>query len=367
MADEPLTSMTTPVPSSAPCGVVSIDQFGTILDANDRLGEWLGVPQNELRGVVLVNYFSKASRIVYETSIVPLLSLKGQVDGASLDLVDSNGAKVPVLFSVAVEGSGASSITTFVFLLADARRAFERDLAKARVEAETALSSTKREGELREQFIAILGHDLRNPLASIAAAMNILSREPLGEKSQNIVALTRGSIQRMSLLIDNVLDFARNRLGGGINLTLSDDVSLTDEINQVVEELRSANSGREVLVDIRHLDGVRCDVPRIGQLLSNLLGNANTYGDPARPIHVDAKIADDQQFELAVKNFGPPIPATAMERLFDPFVRSDNHGDQLGLGLGLYIASEIAKAHQGTLDVISSDDHTVFTLRIPQA
>ena len=352
--------------SSAPCGLLKTDHLGAVLVANERLGLWLGLSSSDLCGTPLTQLFSKASRIVFETSIVPLLSLSGQVDGASLDLVNSEGTKTPVLLSAAVSGSGESSVTTFVFLLADARRAFERDLAKAKVEAETQLSSSQREGELREQFIAILGHDLRNPLASISSAMNILSRETLSEKNERIVTLTRGSIQRMSLLIDNIMDFARNRLGGGINLTLSEGSALENEIEQVVAELRSVHPDRDVLLDLGNADDVKCDVPRLGQLLSNLLGNAITHGDPKRPIHVDARKSADNFFELSVKNFGPPIPPSAMERLFDPFVRSDNHGDQMGLGLGLHIASEIAKAHDGSLDVQSTDSHTIFTLRIPQ-
>jgi sigma-B regulation protein RsbU (phosphoserine phosphatase) len=354
------------MPISAPCGLLKIDHLGTVIAANERLCKWLGASASDLTGSPLAELFSKASMIVFETSIVPLLSLKGQVDGASLDLVNRDGVKTPVLLSAAVSGSGEDSVTTFVFLLADARRAFERDLAKARVEAETLLAVSHREGELREQFIAILGHDLRNPLASIASAMNLLSRDTLSKKNEQIVTLTRGSVQRMSLLIDNILDFARNRLGGGINLTLSEGLTLESEIRQVVEELRSVNPDRQVLLDLADANGVKCDVPRLGQLLSNLLGNAITYGDPNRPIHVDASKSADNHFELSVKNFGPPIPSSAIGRLFDPFVRSDNHGDQVGLGLGLYIASEIARAHDGILDVQSTNSHTVFTLRIPQ-
>lgn len=360
-SDQPLMS------ANAPCGILTSDHLGTVISANERLSEWLGISVSELSGTPLVNLFTKASRIVFETSIVPLLTLKGQVDGASLDLVNIENAKMPVLLSAQISGSGESRLTTFVFLLADARRAFERDLARARAEAEILLSTSKKEGELREQFIAILGHDLRNPLASIASAMNILSRENLSDEGKHIITLTKGSVQRMSLLIDNVLDFARNRLGGGIHLELSEFSTLESEIKQVVDELRSAQPDRDIFVDFMNAGSIKCDVSRIGQLLSNLLGNAVTYGDPTRPIHVDARKIGDHWFELSVKNFGPPIPPLAMERLFDPFVRSDNHGDQMGLGLGLHVASEIAKAHDGSLDVQSDESHTIFTLRIPQA
>ena len=105
------------------------------------------------------------------------------------------------------------------------------------------------------------------------------------------------------------------------------------------------------------------DPIRIGQLLSNLLGNALTYGSEGEPVTVVVKT--EEQFELAVCNAGKPISEAAMERLFYPFARGEVRPSQQGLGLGLYIASEIAKAHGGTIDVTSTPELTCFTLRMP--
>jgi signal transduction histidine kinase len=102
---------------------------------------------------------------------------------------------------------------------------------------------------------------------------------------------------------------------------------------------------------------------RIGQLCSNLLANALSYGEPGRPVTVTARTAE--QFELAVCNSGAPIPPEIMEHLFSPFSRGDVHPSKQGLGLGLYIASEIAKAHGGSLDATSTDELTCFTFRMP--
>ena len=365
MPNHPKSSPPSQILDNAPCGLLTHGSQGAIIETNIRLKIWLGMSASELDGLRMIHLFSKASRIVYETSIEPLLSLQGHVDGASLDLVAKDGAKVPVLLSAETSGSGDDRTTTIIFLLADARRAFERDLAKARAEAESQLSAAQREGELREQFVAILGHDLLNPLASISSGVRMLSREPLSNKSTEVIRLTQGSVHRMSLLITNILDFARNRLGGGIQLNLSDDAELELEIRQVVEEVRSSQPDREICLDISKHIGINCDVPRIGQLLSNLLGNAITYGDPMRPIYVDLSITDESRFQLSVRNSGAPIPLSSMKRLFDPFVRSTNHSDRKGLGLGLYVASEIAKAHNGRLDVISDDENTTFTFSFP--
>nr|WP_282563330.1 HAMP domain-containing sensor histidine kinase [Gymnodinialimonas phycosphaerae] len=219
---------------------------------------------------------------------------------------------------------------------------------------------------MREQFIAVLGHDLRNPLTSISVAMRMLSKEPLSEKGQEVLTLTQGSVQRMSLLITNVLDFARHRLGGGIGLKMTEGQVLEAEIRQVVAELHTAHPEREIKLEVTGVDAVTCDVPRVGQLLSNLLGNALTYGDPTLPIAVDVGLSQVGVFTLSVENHGPPIPEQALERLFEPFVRSTDDGNPMGLGLGLYIAAQIAKAHGGTLDVVSDEDGTRFTCQIPQ-
>lgn len=348
----------------APCGYLVFDDKGIILETNNKLRDWLELTPDELDRLPVTRIFSVASRIVFETSIAPLLTLNGRVDGASLDLLAGNGAKVPVLLSAQTSESGARRLTTLVLLLADARRNFERELANARIEAETSLSTTQREGELREQFIAILGHDLRNPLASISSAVRMLGNEPLSDRGREIIKLTQGSVQRMALLITNVLDFTRNRLGGGIKLDLTEGRDLEGELRQVVDELRSTQPDRDIRLEISTQESVRCDVGRVGQLLSNLLGNALTYGDAAEPVHVVSRRTQDGMFELSVRNGGEPIPPAEMERLFDPFVRSTNHEDPKGLGLGLYIASAIAKAHGGTLDVSSDVERTIFTFRM---
>jgi signal transduction histidine kinase len=109
---------------------------------------------------------------------------------------------------------------------------------------------------------------------------------------------------------------------------------------------------------------VNCDRVRIAQLFSNLLGNAFTYGSSDQPIRVRA-FCDALTFELSVANAGDPIAPAALERLFHPFYRSKVQGHQEGLGLGLYIAHQIATAHGGTLAVASTEEETRFTFRMP--
>jgi sigma-B regulation protein RsbU (phosphoserine phosphatase) len=168
----------------------------------------------------------------------------------------------------------------------------------------------------------------------------------------------------MSELIENVLDFARGRLGGGFVITRDSEKPLKPILLQVIEELREVHPERDVTVHIDLLEPVECDPQRIGQLLSNLLGNAFVYGTPTSPIQVRAR-AESGRFELSVANGGEAIESPALERLFQPFFRGKVRGSREGLGLGLYICSEIAKAHSGTIDVTSNSEMTCFTLRMP--
>jgi signal transduction histidine kinase len=239
------------------------------------------------------------------------------------------------------------------------------DVTERLASSEASLLNERETSELREQFIAVLGHDLRNPLASIDAGAKLLLKSPLEQNARGIVALMQSSVARMSVLINNVLDLARGRLGGGLILNHSSSEALEPILIQVVAELRSSYPGRTIDVELRLGAPVICDADRIAELLSNLLGNALSYGSIHEPIRVQAA-TDENGFELSVSNAGEPIPPRALERLFQPFTRGAVRPNQQGLGLGLYIASEIAKAHGGTLSVASTPSETRFTLRMPR-
>ena len=239
--------------------------------------------------------------------------------------------------------------------------------AHERLQASQAdLVDARRASELREQFIAVLGHDLRNPIASIDAGARILRRTPLDEKSTRILDLMQKSVLRMAGLIDNILDFARGRLGEGLQVEARADPRLEDGLKHVIEELRGAYPERAIHADIRLDRPVAADTGRLCQLLSNLLGNALAHGAKDQPVTVAASTTDEA-FVLSVTNGGEAIAPDSMARLFQPFTRSEKPGMQEGLGLGLYIAAEIAKAHGGALEVESAAHQTRFTFRMPLA
>ena len=358
---------------NAPCGYLSLEPSGRIFKVNRTLSTWTGYAPDQLVGRRLHDLLSIAGRMFYETHIAPLLRMQGFFNEVALDLITEKGDRLPVIANATErrDADGRPISTRITLLKATDRRRYERELLDARDQSRTSeaaarasLQDERETSELREQFIAVLGHDLRNPLASISAGARILLREPKNETETRVLQMMQTTVMRMSGLIDNVLDFARGRLGGGITLSRDANRPLEPVLQQVVDELRSAMPDRMIESDFKIADPVNCDRSRIGQMVSNLLGNALTHGAADKPVRISAT-TDSGLFELWVANAGDPIPEAAMDQLFQPFFRGQVRASLQGLGLGLYIASEVAKAHEGTLTVKSSADETRFTFLMP--
>jgi signal transduction histidine kinase len=237
---------------------------------------------------------------------------------------------------------------------------------EGRVEtAERALRTSMDEGVLREQFLAVVGHDLRSPLQAAGMAAETLSGMDLPPRAGRLAKVITASTHRMADLIDDIMDFARARLASGIPVAQLDQGDLAAAIGRVVAEVAAAHPAVTIVSQVDVPGGLRFDPVRLQQLLANLLNNAVAHGDTRRPIRVDGRL-EDGAILLAVTNFGTPIDPATQVMLFQPFYRPESATPRPGLGLGLFIASEIARAHGGTLTVCSStDDGTCFTLRLP--
>jgi len=219
--------------------------------------------------------------------------------------------------------------------------------------------------ELREQFIAILGHDLRNPLQAIFATSELMVRRATDPAIVGMAARIKANSKRMSSLIDDVLDFARGRLGDGIRVQVEERDNINVDLTSVVRELQDGQPDRKILTNISVTRTVCCDIGRVQQVASNLIGNALTHGAAESPIKVTA-IADDRDFIFEVWNAGEPIPPENITKVFEPFWRRDSSKNREGLGLGLHICSQIVRAHGGKLSVTSTHETgTTFTARLP--
>jgi signal transduction histidine kinase len=217
-----------------------------------------------------------------------------------------------------------------------------------------------------EMFMAVLSHDLRNPLSAILHASYLLQRDCENPQLVRKLAdrLQLGA-ERMSAMIEDLLDVARARLGGGISIA-RDDADLGAIVLKAAQEQQTAHPERLIHVEASSNLAGRWDANRLAQVASNLLGNAVRHGRAEGTIEVHVTSPSPQEVEFSVSNPGE-IPPAVLSHIFDPFRGGERPaGRSEGLGLGLYIVREIVHAHQGRIDVSSADGATTFTVRLPR-
>ncbi len=216
----------------------------------------------------------------------------------------------------------------------------------------------------REEFIGVIGHDLRNPLAAIrSGAQLLLKRGALDERDRGVVQRVAASTDRMSRMIDDLLDFTRGRLGGGIPLRRT-VVDLHALCRDVADEARAARD-RTVALDLSGDPRGLWDADRLAQLLSNLVGNAVQHSPPDSTVTL--AVSERPHYAvIEVGNTGPAIPPEQLAHMFEPFRRGAG-ATSPGLGLGLYIVERIVTAHGGTIEVVSEEGAgTTFTVKLPR-
>jgi signal transduction histidine kinase len=215
---------------------------------------------------------------------------------------------------------------------------------------------------LNETFVAVLAHDLRTPLSSIAMAIEIF-RGSHDVQAATVAERLHSSTARMSGLIEQLCDLSRVRLGAGFNLALR-DVDLVAVVRRCIAELEPSAGPR---FDVRAPSALALvgDEGRLAQVVSNILGNAIRHGHPERPIEVLVREGVSSA-TLEIRN-GGVIPPEQRGELFLPFKsHAKRTGKREGLGLGLYIADQIVRAHAGSIDVVSGDGETTVRTTLPR-
>lgn len=272
---------------------------------------------------------------------VPVVLPDGEYFG-NLCAIDPQPRSISTAGTVAMFTSFSQLIAA---QLLDERRA-------ARVASE--LQAKKFEAQAREIFMAVLGHDLRSPLASLAAGADQLSKKASDEESALLAQRMVRTMQRMGLLIDDVLDMVRGRFGQGVGASMRQVDDLGKLISDVVDEARLANPKKSIHSRVDVARPIVCDPVRVQQLMANLLSNALLRGDRDTPIVLSADLSGEF-LELAVLNEGAVITAEDQKRLFEPYWRKDGD-EEAGVSLGLFIADQIAKSHGGEIKVNSSQE-----------
>jgi signal transduction histidine kinase len=257
------------------------------------------------------------------------------------------------------------SAPDLIALLEDTRR-FNEAIDQALVESIAFFSQEVERS--RNLLLAIVGHDLRNPLDTIMVTAHYLSKLRIEGVGPEVIARLSRSGARIKHLLDDLLDYNRATLGNGIPIAVA-DIDLAEVCALEIDGLQTAHPDRVIsFIAKGNLRGV-WDAARIQQILSNLLKNALDYGARDAAIEVQATELE-REVLLSVRNRGAPIPPATLRNIFEPLRRGavghDRPETGSNLGLGLFIAQEIARAHGGTIHVSSDEHETTFTVNLPR-
>jgi len=234
--------------------------------------------------------------------------------------------------------------------------------------AESIVSYSERVDHSREIFLGILGHDLRTPLSAVSIVAGLLEEHgELSGLAQKMASQIAVSVRAMERMVSDLLEFTGARLGATMNVTRQ-PMNIGMLCEEVINELQAVHPSRSFTYEGSGDGNGEWDQTRLRQLISNLLGNAVQHGSATTPIGLFTEGSGDT-IVLGVRNQGRPIPREAVTFIFDPLRR--NVSDDLtrphgSIGLGLYIAREVATAHGGLINVSSTEKETVFVVRLPR-
>lgn len=368
---------------SAACALAVTSEDGTILQANARFSEWLGFSSAELCARRFQDLLTIGGRIFHQTHLAPMLRMRGSVAEVKLDMLHRDGHKVTVLLNGIKRAQADGTVYDLALFGTTDRDKYERELLNARNLAEALLQEktatehalkqaqaelseayaiAQRRAMFAEQMVAIVSHDLKNPLTAIRMASDFLSRGERTAKERQLLGHIGQSSERAQRMIADLLDFTQARVGQGITIKAA-PLDLHAVTHQAVDELRVAFPQ----ATLEHLaigsGHARLDADRVQQIIGNLVANSVAYGDLQRPITVTSRLGDGH-CEVSVHNHGAVIPKALIDVLFEPMTRGTDQGsDVRSVGLGLYIVRELARAHGGDVAVSSNEQEgTTFTV-----
>ena len=304
------------------------------LRLDERRGTWLVALRRER--VLTIRWGGKPDKVIAHGPLGPRLTPRGSFDEWRETVRDTASPWNAIELEIATQ----------------LREALERAIAAKSAEQDA----------LRSQVWAMLGHDLRNPLQSINMANRGIER---GLDPDRLNSVIRNSTVRMNRLLSDVLDLSRLQRGQGLTFTM-EQVDLGALLRQLLEEISVAHAAVAISSDIPERLLLQGDAGRLSQLFANLLSNARHHG--RGDIAVSARV-DAQGIVVVVSNKGDPIPEALAASLFDPFKNSSLHNprNRTGMGLGLYIAHQVAIGHSGTIDYVPGEGTVSFVVSLPGA
>jgi PAS domain S-box-containing protein len=365
----------------APCGLLSADERGVIVRANETFCNWLGYRRDELEGSKrFIELLPMGARLFHQTHWLPLLQMQGSIAEVQLDVLHREGRRIPMLLNAQrrelPEGSHVDDIGAMV---ATDRKKYERELLDTRQRARTAEAGQRqlneelaREHRRKDEFIATLAHELRNPLAPIANVLEVLRLRPadadLWHWSQDVL---QRQLAQLTHLVDDLLEVSR--ITQGKLVLRSEPLALADILAAAAEAvLPAVTAARQKLTIAQCAEALTVygDRTRLTQIVCNLLNNANKFTPEGGSIGLAAS-ASDGNAVIAVSDTGAGIPPEQLERIFDMFSQLHPPLERStgGLGIGLALVKGLTALHGGSVSARSAGlgHGSVFQVTLPLA
>ncbi|MGH2899698.1 MAG: PAS domain-containing sensor histidine kinase, partial [Solirubrobacteraceae bacterium] len=328
---------------------------GTILYANRAELEMLGYTADEYVGHPISAFHVDAPVLA---DMLDRLGRGETLCDREVKLIARDGSLRHVLVSSKMAFKDGKQVAT---------RCFSRDITQrkeAEEERDKLIADLSRTVRLNDMFAGILGHDLRGPLSTIVMAAQLLLGQAQDARGVRTIQRIVSSAGRMQQMIGQLLDFARARMDGGIELERA-PTDISDIARDVVEEIRFARPEWRIVVEVHGDLRGQLDGSRLSQVFSNLIGNAVQHGSAERALQVMIDGRDPASIHVAIENAGAIAPEL-LPNVFSPFRGSQNRVRGQGLGLGLFITDHIVRAHGGQLTVDSAGNTTVFRFDLPR-
>lgn len=350
----------------APCGLLSFQDDGTIVAGNATLADMLGVAASELVGRTIETLLTTPARIFYQTHFFPLIKLHGRAEEVYMTLRARSGAGVPVLVNaVRHEHEGQARIDG-AFIRIREREKYEEELLRAKKTAEMASASKTR-------FLSMMSHDLRTPLGAIIGYADLLAlgiRGEVNEAQKADLTRIRRSSKALLGMLDDLLTVARTQ-NAQLPMRLEPLI-----VQRELAEAESVLTPRFMEAGLRYVREecpadlvVRADRDRLQRIVLNLLSNAAKFTPSGGQVSVACSTVADRVL-IRVSDTGRGIPEEKLGTVFQPFVQVDSKdaSNQGGMGLGLAIGRELARAMGGDIAVESAVGRgSIFTVSLPAA
>jgi PAS domain S-box-containing protein len=342
----------------APCALFSTLPDGTILRANQTFFDWTGTTREVVCGRLrFQQLLAVGSRIYYETHYAPLLRMQGFVSEIALEVRHLDGRISPVVATAKQlrDASGAATVNRVALFDSTDRRRYEQELLTARKRAEQAAKDLTDADRRKNEFIAMLAHELRNPLAPIRSAVEILRRKERADSTTSkATVMMQRQVAQMVRLIDDLLDASRV---GQDKLTLRRvPVDLASVVHHAVEasEPLLERFGVSFTATLPPTPiYVAADAARLVQVIENVLNNAAKFTPRGGAVALTLE-CDGPDAVIRVRDTGIGIDESQLSRIFELFAQADTSlGRRSGLGIGLTLAKSLVERHDGQIRVHS--------------